>query len=215
MLDTSPGQAVAWPTGRKRTGIAFREQRRTQTHTSPQAWETWPGQLVRGSPAPCPTDSTLEPFAQASSLGHCSWGPPICRGSLTVAPGSWRCRSPSIRPPGACPQHEARGPQCSLVWVGDLCERWQGYGWGKQMPGVQPLPAPCHTAQSWVCSLHTLPRPIQHARGHLVSSPCLSVHSPRTGSTAPPKGAGISTSPHTFQDEGGKLGSTGEVRMSR
>lgn len=61
MLDTSQGQAVAGPRGRKRPGTAFREQRRTQTYTSPLAWETWPGQLVRGSPAPCPTDSTLKP----------------------------------------------------------------------------------------------------------------------------------------------------------
>ena len=41
---------------------------------------------------------------------------------------------------------------------GSLCllaEWWVG----EQMPGVQPLPSPLHTVQSWVCSLHTSPLP--------------------------------------------------------
>lgn len=33
------------------------------------------------------------------------------------------------------------------------------------MPGVQPLPAPLHMVQSWVCSVHTLPLPTNTLTG--------------------------------------------------
>lgn len=66
MLDTSRGQVVVGSGERMRPGTAFRGQRRTQTYTSPLAWETRPG-LVKGGvlcgqqPRPCPTGSTLKP----------------------------------------------------------------------------------------------------------------------------------------------------------
>lgn len=43
MLDTSQEQVVVGPGERMRPGTAFRGQRRTQTYTSPLAWETRPG----------------------------------------------------------------------------------------------------------------------------------------------------------------------------
>lgn len=103
--------------------------------------------------------------------------------------------SPSAHP-GPSPQHpgpeapwghplQDSGPWCCLMQVRNPCACWQGCGWRKQMPGVQPLPAPLHMVQSQACSSPPHPSPpntlTASSRKPLPWCP-----HPQTGSTTPP-----------------------------
>lgn len=138
---------------------------------------------MNSCPAPCPTDSTLKPSNMASFSGPALGVHPVAGTLGTVVPGIWSCGSQPVCPPGAkapAPHGPAasgvmsspgfRDLEASGTAQGSLClpARW----WVReQTHGVQPLPAPLHTVQSWVCSLHSSPLPPRHTRGHPHSSP--------------------------------------------
>lgn len=129
-----------------------------------------PGCSVNSRPAPCPTDSTLKPSNMASFSGP-ALGVHPAAGTLGLQPlGSDAAgASPSAHPrPSPQPPKTQwllgmsspglRDLKASGTAQGSLC--LPAGGWvQEQMPGVQPLPAPRHPVQSWVCSLHTSPLP--------------------------------------------------------
>lgn len=180
------GGGLAWPSGSM-----------TDRHTRLLlAWETGLGQLVRGgcsvtsSSAPCPPDSTLKPRNTCSSLalGPAPGGHPWGLQPLGAGAGGaiWRPGVGRWVRPGA-----GRGPLCLLagLWVGKANARG---------PAPPCLPhTPWCRARSEAFTPHQAP-PSQHAPGHSVSSPCLSVHIPQTESTTIPIGRARGLAPQTL-----------------
>lgn len=160
---------------------------------------------MNSCPAPCPTDSTLKPSNMASFSGP-ALGVHLVAGTLGLHPLHLALREPARLPTwGRAPAPHGpaasgdmsspgfRDLEASGTAQGSLCLP-AGWWVREQTPGVQPLPAPLHTVQSWVCSLHSWLLHPQHTRGHPHSSPA-------SVSTTPFREADTPTFPHSLQDE--------------
>lgn len=125
----------------------------------------------------------------------------MCRGSWAAVPVG---ASPSAHPGPGPPHPEAQqllGTSSPGSRALGAAGGRSGMPWGKQMPGVQPPPAPLPTVHS--CGRRTSPRtPTPHNPRRPGPSPCLSICSPHGGPTSPPKGDGTPTFPQTLRDEG-------------
>lgn len=196
---------------------------RMDRQTSPPGWETGLGQLVRGGwsvtsgSGPCPPDSTLKPRNPCPSRRPCPWGATPLPGLLDCSPlGELVLGEPTHLPtPGLSVPSIRRPRDLGAARCGSGTPVLAGRAKGRE--GKRRGSSPCLPpstrcrARSEVFTPHQAP---PHALLGIRSQGPAPVPTVLRLSPQPFLGGGEGLAPQTLEEQGSKLGDTGEAGMS-